>query len=134
MTDNRTTELLPCPWCGEYPKLAEDGGSTGPWFCVWHDCPPVEGGKARHYGESLGCISITTAWFHTEAEAISAWNTRAELGSGTCEFVSSKGADYTPVCSACGYKLGIYDCEWFEDGTYGYSGNYCPNCGKAVKR
>jgi len=73
--------VKPCPWCGEYPKIAEDGGSAGPWFCVWHDCPPVEGGKARHYGESLGCISISTAWFHTEAEAIAAWNTRAELGS-----------------------------------------------------
>ena len=47
----------------------------------------------------------------------------------TCKFVSSKGSDYPPVCSACGYELGIYDCEWFEDGTYGYGGNYCPNCG-----
>ena len=58
----------------------------------------------------------------------------ATLGSGECEFVSSKGSDYPPVCSACGYELGIYDCEWYEDGTYGYERNYCPNCGKAVKR
>lgn len=50
----------------------------------------------------------------------------------TCKFVSSKGSDYPPVCSACGYELGIYDCEWFEDGTYGYDGNYCPNCGARV--
>ena len=56
----------------------------------------------------------------------------ATLGGGTCEFVSSKGSEYPPVCSACGYELGIYDCEWFEGGTYGYSGNYCPNCGAKV--
>lgn len=53
----------------------------------------------------------------------------------TCKFVSSKGCDYPPVCSACGFELGIYDCEWFEDGTYGYGGSYCPNCGaKVVER
>lgn len=50
----------------------------------------------------------------------------------TCKFVSSRGPDYPPACSACGYELGIYDCEWFEDGTYGYSGNYCPCCGAKV--
>lgn len=100
MTDNRTTELLPCPWCGKYPKLAEDGGSDGPWFCVWHDCPPVEGGKARHYGESLGCISISTTWFHTEAEAIAAWNTRTH-GTLTAELVE---------------KIVDRNCEWYEGG------------------
>lgn len=56
----------------------------------------------------------------------------ATLGGGECKFVSSKGSEYPPVCSACGYELGIYDCEWFEDGTYGYGGNYCPNCGAKV--
>ena len=56
----------------------------------------------------------------------SAWAER------TCRFVSSKGPDRPPVCDACGYELGIYDCEWFEDGTYGYNGNYCPNCGARV--
>jgi len=94
------TTLLPCPWCGEYPKVAEDGGSTGPWFCVWHDCPPVEGGKARHYGESLGCISITTAWFHTEAEAIAAWNTRTAHGPLTAEQVMAIAGKHQPdYCS-----------------------------------
>ena len=57
-------------------------------------------------------------------------NARAER---TCKFVSSKGSDYPPVCSACGYELGIYDCEWFDDGTYGYDRNYCPNCGARVE-
>ena len=57
-----------------------------------------------------------------------------ELGVSerTCKFVSSKGSDYPPVCSACGYELGIYDCAWYEDGTYGYERNYCPNCGAKV--
>lgn len=82
----------------------------------------------------------------TEAEAIAAWNTRAKisyedalilldelgLSERTCKFVRSRGSDYPPVCSACGYELGIYDCAWYEDGTYGYERNYCPNCGAKV--
>lgn len=107
------TTLLPCPWCGEYPKITEDGGSTGPWFCVWHDCPPVECGKARHYGESLGCISITTAWFHTEVEAIAAWNTRtpeqaiaATLGEADEGCYLMRDGKKFPVELDCGF-IGI---------------------------
>ena len=77
--------------------------------------------RADYHGYEQAAIE---AW-----ESIKAWNSRAER---TCEFISSKGSDYPPVCSACGYELGIYDCEWFEDGTYGYGGNYCPNCGCKV--
>lgn len=77
--------------------------------------------RAGYHGYEQAAIE---AW-----ESIKAWNSRAEH---TCKFVSSKGSDYPPVCSACGYELGIYDCEWFEDGTYGYDGNYCPNCGCKV--
>ena len=54
------------------------------------------------------------------------------LPERTCKFISSKGLDYPPVCSECGYELGIYDCEWLDDGTYRYDGNYCPNCGRRV--
>lgn len=59
-------------------------------------------------------------------------NMRRYLPERTCKFVSSRGADYPPVCSECGYELGIYDCEWLDDGTYRYGGNYCPNCGARV--
>lgn len=32
-------------------------------------------------------------------------------------------------CPACGYELETDDCEWSEDGAYGYDGKVCPNCG-----
>ena len=141
------TELLPCPFCG---GEAETWDGAGLWHVVCAKCGTV----------GSPCL--------TEAEAIAAWNARAERGTltaeqvfeviercvkfyeggdydaqeiadelnaraeRTCKFVSSKGSDYPPVCSACGYELGIYDCEWFDDGAYGYDGNYCPNCGRKV--
>lgn len=77
--------------------------------------------------DANGTLSVDNL---TPEQAIAATlNIQAER---TCKFVSSKGPDYPPVCSACGYELGIYDCEWFEDGTYGYERNYCPNCGAKV--
>lgn len=59
----------------------------------------------------------------------------AELGSGTCEFVDDSDRESSPPkCNSCGYDPGIYECAWLDDGTYEYERNYCPNCGKAVKR
>lgn len=115
MNDNRTTELLPCPFCGS--KNVETSYKD------------TFSGDFRRGVYCADCCGGIYPYYDTEAEAIAAWNSRAER---TCKFVSSKGSDYPPVCSACGYELGIYDCEWFEDGTYGYSGNYCQNCGAQV--
>lgn len=48
----------------------------------------------------------------------------------TCEFVDDSDSESSPPkCSVCGYDPGIYECAWYEDGTYGYERNYCPNCG-----
>ena len=111
------TDLKPCPFCGGEALIGVNKEST-----------------VREY--FVGCMNchirlykIGYKRFYTEAEAIAAWNARTER---TCEFVSSKGSDRPPVCSACGYELDIYDCDWFEDGAYGYGGNYCPNCGARV--
>ena len=130
------SKLLPCPFCGGeaelHPSYDMDTSEVDGWF-VWCNNKECE------------CAPETREHF-TEAEAIEAWNTRAEmsyediailldelgLSERTCKFVSSKGSDYPPVCSACGYELGIYDCAWYEDGTYGYERNYCPNCGAKV--
>ena len=130
MTDRK---LLSCPFCGgEAETLNQAPKGTG--YSV-----------GCHDDECRGFIALS--WIYaTEAEAIAAWNSRAEmsyedvlilldelgLSERTCNFVSSKGSDYPPVCSACGYELGIYDCAWYEDGTYGYERNYCPNCGAKV--
>ncbi len=58
MTDNRTTELLPCPFCGGEAHTYKNS--------LWH----VACERALH-----GCVTMSA--FLTEAEAIAAWNTRA---------------------------------------------------------
>lgn len=51
----------------------------------------------------------------------------------TCEFADdSDGEPSPPKCSVCGYDPGIYECAWYDDGTYGYERNYCPNCGARI--
>lgn len=105
MTDNRTTELMPCPFCGGEAYTVNDGGRY--WTVECHDC-------AAH-----------TGLYATKDFAIAAWNARAER---TCEFVDDSDSEPSPPkCSACGYDPGIYECAWYEDGTYGYERNYCPN-------
>ena len=106
-TDNRTTELLPCPFCG---------------------------GEARHYAPGpidhhIECVECY-ADIHrdTEAEAIAAWNTRAELGSGTCENINTDGYRYRFECSECGYSAIVHNCAARLDELP----NYCPNCGAKV--
>ena len=124
------SELLPCPFCGGEAKVYEmTYGADNQYSVFGVFCE--DDSKAELIGLSKYQHGHFIDNFQTEAEAIKAWNTRAER---TCKFVSSKGSDYPPVCSACGYELGIYDCAWYEDGTYGYERNYCPNCGRRVER
>ena len=66
MTDNRTTELLPCPFCGSNKAF-----------------PNIELGK--HWVECSECAA-ESGCYRTEAEAIAAWNTRAH-GTLTAEQV-----------------------------------------------
>lgn len=104
-------KLKPCPFCGGEAETELCGKGIYSYWSVWCNC------------------GVLLQDYKTEAEAIEAWNTRAER---TCKFVSSRGADYPPACSECGYELGIYDCDWLDDGTYRYNGNYCLNCGRKV--
>lgn len=62
-------ELLPCPFCGsEHTQVRWIGFKNG-----------YNGAfKAGFRGECTECFALTRA-FSTEAEAIAAWNTRAEL-------------------------------------------------------
>ena len=59
-------KLLPCPFCGHKPKMRNDlNGENEPYYQVRHDCM---------------CLlsEIKTFCHKTEAEAIAAWNRRAD--------------------------------------------------------
>ena len=98
--------LLDCPFCGGHAtsygtrKMAS-GGST---HCLIH-CDEC---SARLSAE-------------TEAEAVSAWNRRAERA---CRVVSAK------ECGGVGYAPGCSECGWQMAGSMWH--NYCPNCGARV--
>ena len=76
MTDNRTTELLPCPFCSSEPDLLE---SYGGWY-IRCSCGVS---MCENYSEG----GFPVGEFVTEAEAIAAWNTRATHGTLTAEKV-----------------------------------------------
>lgn len=67
--DGVRTELLPCPFCGGEARVIDDAPSHdhSPWFGI---------GCASPY-----CIAFTgygVKLFDTKAEAIAAWNRRAD--------------------------------------------------------
>lgn len=119
MTDNRTTELLPCPFCGG--EADEYEGDYGNGICCMM-CGAMVGEPIHLEYRTTKRVNI--------AEAIAAWNTRAELGSGTCEMdyidayePASGIEEYLCLCSNCGNQ------EWWP---YNNLPSYCPNCGRKV--
>lgn len=98
MTNN---ELKPCPFCG---------------------------GKAKHvyfrftetHSICCGNCGAESYEFDTEAEAIEAWNTRAER---TCRNVAVEGVLFE--CSECGAKT--------VDAVGNYTQEYCAACGRRVQ-
>lgn len=90
---------------------------------------PFCGGEAHTYRNNLwhvgcehahnGCVTMSA--FVTEAEAVAAWNARAER---TCERVFYKPTGVL-VCSECGAGMPK------QLDKYCYL-NYCPNCGAKV--
>ena len=100
---NRTTELLPCPFCG----------GEAAWFSYANGEYDVKCRNAM-------CLAKTCR-YATEAEAIAAWNTRTER---TCHNLRD---DEYFECSECDVETSI---EWCGSG-YG-SPKFCPNCGARV--
>lgn len=104
------SELLPCPFCGGEAE-------------VQHQTRELYGDVVDWYGvyckkQFCGYVSGQS----TEAEAVAAWNTRAER---TCQ------ADYR----SGGYGIGGWYCS--ECGGYMHDDMqqdmaYCPNCGAKV--
>ena len=104
MTDNRTTELLPCPFCGGEAEVFNPFDKTaGTWCVICRECACASGFE------------------QTEAEAIAAWNTRAER---TCHN-ARKPHENRFKCSECGRVV------WLDEPT-SEPVFYCPNCGRKV--
>ena len=104
-----TTELLPCPFCG--------GEASKRLFC-----------KGKYRVHCNVCDAHSGDVCDTEAEAIAAWNTRAER---TCKWeLEHSGTLYDKWrCSKCGYLFVEPRCD---QGYTDLEPNYCPNCGAKV--
>ena len=104
----RMGELLPCPFCGEQARCYQsDAFNDGGYFEFIVQCKGVDDHTLVND-------------YLTEAEAIEAWNMRAER---TCKREKhGTKMDGSPKlrCSLCGYGIG--DKRW----------SYCPNCGAKV--
>ena len=103
------TKLLPCPFCGGEAQVART--ATGYWAA---------------YCEEPMCGRVGN--FKTEAEAIAAWNTRAER---TCR-MTDRGE-----CSECGAYIvrawtEVHDFNGDMKRIDLRSHNYCSNCGARV--
>lgn len=113
MSDNRTTELLPCPFCGGEAR-------------IFHFSSAIRDEVWRAVCDKPFCAQGPDGY--TEAEAIAAWNTRAER---TCEMRADgahcmNGVEFYE-CRSCGE----YSCIPTVMGK-SEPPNYCLNCGAKV--
>ena len=112
--DTKLQPLKPCPFCGGEVTLLVDAKYG--LYTFHHDgrekCPAA---YSHHAG------------YGTEAEAIEAWNTRAERTCGVESKIFIEG-EYVP----CPY----YEYEMECGGQFRWDEveppNYCPNCGAKV--
>ena len=119
------TDLKPCPFCGGEAELFK--GKLG----FWHvKC----GGRPE-----CGVLPLTNS-ASTEAEAIAAWNTRADseyeavpatdenmakygwVRERTCRSIDPTDSREFFICSNCNFGAGRVE----------FIPNYCPNCGAKV--
>jgi len=110
------SELKPCPFCGGEAITIQEHG----WWVVCADCSAEVGFEGM--SDTSGCYGS----YQTEAEAIEAWNTRAER---TCKLIRHGSLANMPSficwsCSECGF--GWHHSE--NDRQF----SYCPNCGAKV--
>lgn len=107
------SELKPCPFCGGEAEMLT--------------AESMHGGNL--YGVMCDYCAGRADVYDTEAEAIAAWNSRAER---TCRIEGRYGNQY---CTCCGEMVGTWDStsELYIDGNMVELWNYCPNCGARVR-
>ena len=124
-TESRNFDrLLLCPFCGGEAEVIEvDYGMYETGYAVYCSKCCMKLGVTGRIGEAYKWSAV----FGTEAEAIEAWNTRAERTE--CRLVEhgSLGNYESFVCWSCsecnfGWHHSIYDKQF----------SYCPNCGAKV--
>lgn len=133
MTDNRTTELLPCPFCGGDEIIRSVDGGIPPDHCEVTEryvttctlyCDKC-GAQVQRFGASN---SSTNGLYRAAVdECYKAWNTRHER---TCR---DTGESRLFRCSECGF--GIEDAYLANEGAYGLELDFvrfCPSCGRKV--
>ena len=112
MTDK--TELLSCPFCG--------GKNVDTSY------KDTFSGDFRRGVYCADCCGGIYPYYDTEAEAIAAWNARAER---TCEIESSYLNDFT-VKNMCWYEFEM-KCGYKFTWDVMQPPKFCPNCGGEVK-
>lgn len=114
-----------CPFCGEAARVAVlDTGlviTDDPHYwckCDTFMCPGSGGGHR----------------WHTEAEAITAWNTRLQALEGAWRPMSEAPKDGTSVDLWCGEMGREPDCYWgLPEHTCGEAGSYCDSDWHSLK-
>lgn len=127
------TTLLPCPICGKKVSIARTDNEVGErWWFITRGTYRTTRCNCRLFLESE---KFTCGWnddysLECRAKLIDKWNTRAELGSGTCHGDSDLSEWVCSSCQ-CWIPLGITPenvanvSEW----------RYCPHCGaRVIKR
>ena len=103
------SDLKPCPFCGEEARLtySTDNHRKPYVTCDTPKCP--------------GCN--TYQWhYHTEAEAIEAWNRRAERTAMVWKPAKGRPVYESGICS-CGSVLTVLQRDFV----------YCPHCGSKLE-
>lgn len=139
--NTKNGKLLPCPFCGGEAKRAIS--NDGAWSVI---CPNCNTGIFRPRYE-------TNEWdaYKTEAEAIAAWNSRADYhgyeqaaieawesikkwntrAERTCKPLGTIRYDYEGGYAGTEYETELSCGHKWRDG-YGDYPDYCPSCGAKV--
>ena len=108
MTDNRTTELLPCPICGRKATVSS-------WWSDAEECGIAGVGCSKEsYVNGYECARIIVMRIDEKTaleDAIRIWNTRVEPNGGTCDNAELQAAydaitaKCAELCRLCGFEM-----------------------------